>query len=281
MKTKATAESPNPPVRSLRHAITNLHTAYEIFRPEEIDSWQSDGIFKDLMSFELELAAICSLVVIILESEGAIAELGAFSQVPELSEKIIAICPEKFKNANSFINFGILRFIAAKKESSVKSYPWIPNQDPFVVSTEIVEDVSADVQEELDKLPRSQVLKVSHYSHVMVLICEFLRFFAALKESEISQYLRVMGIEIPVDSLRGTLFLLRQFQLIKIHHYGGTDFYLSGAKPYHTLRLAVIGAFKPVDILRIQMECLDYYRNSSKHRNRIRAIGLAKVKGAL
>ena len=99
---------------SLRHAIASHHTNFELFRPEEITSWQADSIFRDLMSFERDLASICSLVVIILESEGALVELGAFSQLSEMSEKIIAIRSSKYANDPSFINLGILRFISEK-----------------------------------------------------------------------------------------------------------------------------------------------------------------------
>ena len=277
VKCKVAPDGPDPTVSSLRHAITRLHTDYEVFRPEEIDSWQSDAIFKDLMRFELELAAVCSLIIIILESEGAIAELGAFSQVPELGEKIIAVCPEKFKNANSFINFGILRFIAANNDSNVKSYPWTPNQNPFIVCDELVADVAADIQEELDKLPKTESLKVNRHSHILVLICEFLRLFSALKESEIAQYLKIFGADVTVDSLRGKLFLLQEFQLIKSQGYGGSDFYLCGKKSHHTLRLATLSVTKPKDLLRIQSECLEFYNASSKHRNRIRAISQARA----
>lgn len=278
VKFKLTPESPEPPVLSLRHAITNLHPSYEIFRPEEVENWQSDGIFKDLMSFESELAAICSLVVIILESEGAIAELGAFSQLPDLSEKIVAVCPEKFRHATSFINFGILRFIAAKKSTNVKSYPWAPDHPSFVISPELVEDVVSDIQGELDQLAKSQLLRVNHHSHVMVLICELLRFFTALKEHEILEYLIVFGVNVDPDALKGKLFLLCEFELIKMQGYSDAHFYLSGKASHHKLRLALKAAPKPIDVLRIQMECLDFYKNNSKHRNRIRAIAEAKTR---
>ena len=257
---------------SLRHAVTKFHTAYEIFRPEEISSWHADGVFKNLMSFELELAAICSLVVIILESEGAIAELGAFSQFPELGDKLIAICPEHFRNATSFINLGILRFIVAKESTNVKSYPWDPKKVPFEIPQEIVEDAAADIQVELDKLQKTQILKVTHYSHVAVLVCELLRLFTALKESEILEYLNFLGAGVTRESLKGKLFLLTEFRLVKIQHYSDAHFYLRGNEPYHKLRLAPKDSSKPLDLLRIEMECLEYYKNNSKHRNRNRAI---------
>lgn len=271
---KTSANDPDPPQASLRHAITNFHTAFEIFRPEEIPSWHHDAVFKDLMSFELELASICSLVVIILESEGALVELGAFSQSPELSEKIVAICPSQFINAASFINLGILRFISQKTPTNVKSYPWEPTR-PTDIAQEVIGDVAADIQQELDKLPRSQVLKVDQRSHVMVLMCELLRLFTALKEHEILEHLEYLGVKITRETLRGKLFLLEKFDLVKTQGYSDSRFYMRGKESYHKLRLSPKEKGKPIDTLRFEIQCLEYYKNSAEHRNRNRAISQA------
>lgn len=271
---KASANDPDPPQASLRHAISNTHTAFETFRPEEITSWHHDAVFKDLMSFELELASICSLVVIILESEGALVELGAFSQSPELSEKIVAICPSQFKSATSFINLGILRFISEKAPTNVRSYPWEPTR-PIDIAHEVISDVAADIQQELDKLPQSQVLKVDQRSHVMVLICELLRLFTALKEHEILEYLEYLGVKITKETLRGKLFLLQNFRLVKTQDYSDALFFMRGKESYHKLRLSPKEKDKPIDVLRFEIQCLDYYKNNAKHRNRNRAISEA------
>ena len=274
---KTKPEDSDPPLESLRHAISKLHTAFEIFRPEEITSWQSDGVFKDLMTFETELASICSLVVILVESEGALVELGAFSQLVELADKILAICPEKYINDTSFINLGILRFIAAKQPTQVRNYPWTPKRkdEPSDVTPEVVNDVVADIGEELTKLPKTQLLKADHHSHTMVLICELLKLFSALKESEILEYLAYFGIKITKDVLQGKLFLLAKFRLVKTQTYSDALFYLRGNEPYHKLRISLKDSAKPIDILRIEILCLEYYRVGIKHRNRIRAIALA------
>lgn len=274
---KAKPSDPDPPLESLRHALTIHTTNFEVFRPEEIDTWQADGIFKDLMTFELELASICSMVVIILESEGSLVELGAFSQLTELSNKIIAICPEKYINDDSFIRLGILRFISATNAAHVKSYPWIPKQKDadFVISTEIVEDATSDIEDELHKLPKSQVLKSNKNSHVMVLICELLRLFTALKESEIAEYLELCGAQVGRELLRGKLFLLEQFHLIRTQTYSDALFYFKGDEQFHKLRLTLKEDPKPIDLLRIEMLCLEYYKSNSKHRNRLRAIARA------
>lgn len=272
---KENADDDIPPLGSLRDAITRSHTSFEVFRPEEIASWHSDGTFKDLMSFERELASICSLVVIILESEGALVELGAFSQLSELSEKIIAICPSEHRTTVSFINFGILRFISAKKQSSVRSYPW-ETKNPATITQEVISDSIFDIEEELSALPKSQVLKVNQNSHMMVTICELVKMFIALKEGEIYDYVRTLGFSASREELRGKLFLLKEFRLIKMQNYSDSEFYMRTNESYHRLRIVLKDKSEKFDILRIEIQCLDFYKKNSKHRNRLRAIGLAE-----
>jgi len=268
-----------PAVKSLRHAITNALTDFEVFRPEEITSWHADGVFKDLMSFERELAGICSLVVIILESEGALVELGAFSQLAEMSEKIVAISSNLYANDDSFINLGILRYILDKNVSSVKKYPW-EILNPSTISQEIIDDVTSDINEELAKLPKSQVFRANQNSHGMVAICELLRLFLALKEHEILEYLEVIGITISKEILKGQLFLLAEFKIIKKQSYSDALFYVHTNEIFHRFRLAMKDKAESSDTLRIQMQCREYYEaNNGKHRNRNRAIALA-AKGA-
>lgn len=265
---------------SLRDAIAASSTSFELFRPEEIKGWHADGIFRDLMSFERELASICSLVVIVLESEGALVELGAFSQLSELSEKIIAIRSSAYATHESFINLGILRFITAKNATAVKSYPW-EIKNPATISSEITQDVISDIQEELEKQPKSQSLKLNQNSHAIVLICEFVRLFIALKEHEILEYLQIAGVTTTREEVSGQLFLLTEFRLIKKQEYSDAIFYMRSDEPYHKLRIALKDKTAPVDQLRIEAQCSEYYlAHASKHRNRNRAIALAKKREA-
>lgn len=271
---KSTADAPNPPTSSLRHAITLASLPYEIFRPEEIPDWLNDGIYKNLMAFEADLASICSMVVIILESAGSLVELGAFSQLPDLSKKIIVVKSSEFVDAPSFINFGILRHISENHHSGVKSYPWnIVN--PSSITDEVVDDVISDINDELAKLGKSQLLKPTQASHAIVFICEIIKLFTALKEHEIFEYLTLIGASISKEQLKSKLFLLEQFRLIKKEEYSDSIFYVRNKAAYHKLRLG-LKTGSASDILRIEMECLEYYNTDPKHRHRVRAIALAK-----
>jgi hypothetical protein len=272
---KDTPNAPNPPTASMRHAITLADVPYEIFRPEEIPHWLNDGIYKNLMELEADLASICSMVVIILESAGSLVELGAFSQLPDLSKKIIVVKSSDFVDAPSFINLGILRHISESHQSGVKSYPW-QIQNPSSITTEVVDDVISDIRDELSKLGKSQLLKPKQESHAIVFICEIIKLFVALKEHEILEYLIIIGASITKDQLKSKLFLLEQFRLIRREEYSDSIFYMRSTATYHKLRLGLKKTDLAADLLRIEMECLEYYQNDPKHRHRVRAIAQAK-----
>ncbi len=228
------------------------------------------------MSFERELASICSLVVIVLESEGALAELGAFSQLGEMSEKIIAIRSSHFVGHDSFINLGILKFLSGKNTTAVKSYPW-EIKDPASITREVTHDVVSDIEEELAKQPDSQLLKLNQNSHIIVLICELLRLFVALKENELFDYLQMVGVSTTREVLRGQIFLLTEFRIIRKQEYSDAVFYMRSDEPYHRLRIALKDKATHCDPLRAEVQCSEYYKaHSDRHRNRIRAIALAK-----
>lgn len=276
---KHAADAPDLPVASLRDAITRTHTDYEIFRPEEITSWQVDGVFQNLMDFEADLASICSLVVVILESAGSLVELGAFSQIADFRGKIIAITSTEFVDKNSFINLGILRFIREIDNSRVKSYPWnIGN--PALIEQDTVNDVVSDVRDELQKLDKSQTFKANLRSHVIVLICEVVRLFVALKESEVEEYLGMFGIRLSKKELRSRLFLLERFKLIKKISYSDSVFYMRTDETYHKIRLSRKTP-QPQDALRVEAQCLAYYDADSKQKHRQRAIAQAAREAAV
>ncbi len=267
----------SPLFTSLRDAICRSGVTFRTFKPEDIKSWYADGIFKNLMIFEEELASICTLVVIVLESAGSLVELGAFSQLPYLSQKIVAVKSSKFIKP-SFISHGILRYIKENNETSVRTYDWDIN-NPKSITSDIINDVISDITEEVDKLiktkslnNKTELLKKEESAHIVVLICEIVKYFKALKETEILEFLHKIEIPIKKEELKRKLFLLEEFELIKKVENSDAIFYIRSEDEYNRLRLSFKNE-QYLDADRIQMQCMDFYRNDLKnHRKRIRVI---------
>lgn len=273
---KQRPEDPDPALSSLRHALViNPKNHIEFFKPEDVTNWQVDAAFKNLIDLEVELAAICSLVVIILESPGAIAELGAFSQLAEFNNKIVVVCSEGHFQNDSFIKLGLFRHIRSFKESAIKSYPW-QTTTPTSITDEVVEDVVLDVQSELDRLPKSQAFKKDNNCHVFVLIYELVNLFIALKETELLEYLGRLGVYLSKEALKGKLFLLERFQLLRVEVYSDSQFYFV-RYGYHWVSFSA-DTSTPIDKLRIGVDCKEFYNNTPKHNHRARAI--RRVNGA-
>jgi hypothetical protein len=67
--------------------------------------------YDNLLDFETDLAQLVELIVLFCESEGSLAELGAFALINEIAQRLFVIVREKHWNELSFIKLGPLKFI--------------------------------------------------------------------------------------------------------------------------------------------------------------------------
>jgi hypothetical protein len=66
---------------------------------EKADDWhQSRKLFDDLLELEEHLAGLSACVLLFVESPGAIAEFGAFSQMELIQEKLVVVIEESYFN---------------------------------------------------------------------------------------------------------------------------------------------------------------------------------------
>lgn len=255
---------------SLRDSIIKNNTKLYFEIPENIKQWQNDSIFRDLVEFETELAAICTMVVLIIESEGSIAELGAFSQFTELRQKMLIIRPYEYSKENSFINLGILRFIERENKNSVRTYDWSINK-PSEIDKETIFDSLSDISTALEEYVGDRNFNHESQSHVTILIYELINLFTALSLTEIITYLKSFNIEINHKKLKMKLFLLEEFQLVTKEEYGDSKFYLLGNKEFFRMSYHDVGKEK-FDRLRIQTSVKAYYGSTDSEKNRARVI---------
>lgn len=93
---------------------------YEIIYPEGIfDELLYSSKSKDLLSLENLLADSVDVILIIPESPGSFAELGAFANNERLRSKIVCIVDEKYKKNKSFINQGPIKLIKKANKRGV------------------------------------------------------------------------------------------------------------------------------------------------------------------
>lgn len=93
---------------------------YELLYPESLfDDLLAGQGQHSLLALENILASSVDAIVILPESPGSFAELGAFSSNPMLVNKLICVSNQRYKNKRSFLNYGPNRLIKASATGKV------------------------------------------------------------------------------------------------------------------------------------------------------------------
>lgn len=74
---------------------------------------------KDLLSLEGLLAKTVDIILMIPESPGSFAELGAFANDEKLRKKMICVLDSKYKKHKSFINQGPIKLVKKENKGSI------------------------------------------------------------------------------------------------------------------------------------------------------------------
>lgn len=100
--------------------LYNYRYYLDLIYPEDMfEEFLYRGGAFDLLSLEDILAESVDVVMIIPESPGSFAELGAFANNPTLRKKIICLVDKKFKNSKSFLNYGPIKLVRKQNASQV------------------------------------------------------------------------------------------------------------------------------------------------------------------
>lgn len=84
----------------------------EVLLAEKVNTFHlSRPAYSNLLGFEVDFAQVCNLILLFSESQGSIAELGAFSMVPDLASKLLVVVRDYHLKDDSFIKLGPLQHL--------------------------------------------------------------------------------------------------------------------------------------------------------------------------
>lgn len=93
---------------------------YELLYPESLfDDLLAGQGQQSLLALENILANSVDAIVLLPESPGSFAELGAFASNKILVEKLICVVNQRYKNKRSFLNYGPNRLIKASRSGKI------------------------------------------------------------------------------------------------------------------------------------------------------------------
>lgn len=225
------------PLHSLRHHLidriqkTKISLGAPLFVAESFNTCLELGTYDDLITFERHLAGLANVIPIILESAGAIAEFGAFSQEPTLKAKLLVFRASKFAGDKSFINFGLMRFMDGDGDRVIRTYPWT-EIDPTdsgpaeSANSDIIQNIIEDIRKRVaENYKQTFMFRPDDHGHRMVLIEDLIKLMIGLRRDEIVLYLQKVGINVDKRTIKQYLFLLCNIGIIEPVDYGARYFF--------------------------------------------------------
>jgi hypothetical protein len=175
-----------------------------------------------LLRFEEDLSYLTSAVVIFLEAPGAIAELGAFSQIAALRERLVVVVGDHHHEKRSFISLGPLRQLDRRENDHVCVIPNAPAkklpEDLPVVLRNVAKKIKAAIG--------GRAFDPKDRGHQFALALDLISLIEVMSFKDVKAALSYFGVISNETSIRQLLFTLLKAKLIQTHRYGGTNYYL-------------------------------------------------------
>jgi hypothetical protein len=157
------------------HARDSLNAYLHKYRPDlpvfyAEKVWNEIATTTELNALEMEayLAALADILIIVVESPGTFAELGAFSLSDDLRKKLLPVLDIRFKNELSFLETGPVRWVNGDSEF----------RPPVYVDLRKILEAVDQIEERLDRIPSSKTTKVENLArspkYLLFFICDLL-----------------------------------------------------------------------------------------------------------
>jgi hypothetical protein len=195
---------------------------------EEANQLYRDTDYHDLITFEEDIAKISAMVLVIAESAGSLAELGAFASNDETKNSLTIIMQEKYADAESFIRFGPVQRIKKDDDARVGFFPWEINgkgnlkkgsAEPHVKP--IVDFINAG----LKRIPATFLYSSVRTIQPFIIIYWIVYLSLAIPLGKLTTFLSNIIPDETLATVRRRLYCMQLAGWIKVKHYSGTDYY--------------------------------------------------------
>lgn len=205
----------------LKHAL-----AQHFCIPEDYSEWNQMEGYENLVEFELDAGCLARAIVLITETPGAIAELGAFCMDEVLRERLLVVIQREYVNKeDSFICLGPLKLI--KKHSEEYSVCAVDSIfDPKLFEPEVLETLGV-LDAKLRLEAQHPAFSTGRRRDQFLLIADLIDLFRALNRTEINELLKAMGVEVSTAKLKQMLWQLKLFGFIKSDQVYGVTYYVA------------------------------------------------------
>jgi len=181
---------------SFRHLLNiefKKYAKFNVVYPEFIFATLLNRKDSNLLELEDELAKYVDLIIIPLEGQGTLAEIGAFTVNKKLLPKIIAINDIRHKSAKSFINLGPIDLI--KKQNSNHLFYFTKGKEKDIL-IDLISEINSKRYDKKYSYELENIFNLSRYLFYTIAI------YQPLTKKEIIDRLNELTTQIEGEKLK-------------------------------------------------------------------------------
>jgi hypothetical protein len=194
------------------------------------------GKYKNILELETDLAQIVELIILFCESEGSLAELGAFAVINEIAQRLFVVVREKHWEELSFIKLGPLSLI--EYEHGRESI-YVIDDEEVGIRGNSVSAVKPDTLKDqllrpltirLEKPREPTTFDATRSGHVIKLVVGLVQEYGALQVTEISALLKGLNVTTATEErIHRYLFCAENVGWLKKVSKGSVDYFVAVA----------------------------------------------------
>jgi hypothetical protein len=215
---------------------------------------------ENALALEAQLAQLADIVVIVVESPGTFAELGAFSLSAPLRKKLLPVMNAQFQHDESFLNTGPVRWI----DTDSFFGPTIHADFLHILSS------ADELEKRLDRLPKPTRMKIEQIEaspkHLLFLLCDLVTVVGPVSAPQCSHYIDhivdapLVGVDVPhLLGLAATLKLVHSGTVGKETYYVPSSVQAFSRRKFMNPsreRLGIVAALQTIPEARPALELL-------------------------
>lgn len=194
---------------------------------EQANELYRDTKYHDLITFEEDIARIASLVVVIAESPGSLAELGAFASSPPIRPSLRILIQELYAADESFIRFGPVERIMRDGDGNVGVFPWATEANGHLDADSVAphaEEIEKFLDEHMKRVPASTLYTSLPDAQVFFLIYWIIYLGLALSHTAIASCLLSLMPGFPIPELSNKIYCMEIAGWVKRVKYSGKEY---------------------------------------------------------
>jgi hypothetical protein len=197
---------------------------------EDANQLYRDTGYSDLISFEEDIARIVSSVLVIVESPGSFAELGAFAMNETIRSSMRVVVQSRFAERESFIRFGPIEKLRNQDPESVAFYPWETRQNGDIVVSSInshYSQIKRFITEGINSAPKSHQFNTEPDVKKFFIVYWVLYHSYASSLSVLKWAVNKIDPSVSLSQLKNCLYCLRIVGWIGKEAYSNKDYYFA------------------------------------------------------